>query len=300
MWSDGCTSMKSTAQRIRAGIVCTAMTSTLPDSDRRWHAPTPGCRGTTVVAVAQAIKVGVLGGRGRVGSEVCRAVEAADDTDLVAVVDVDDELDALVTSGAEVVVDFTHPDAVMDNLEFCIDHGIHAVVGTTGFDDDRLATVRGWLESAPKIGVLIAPNFAIGAILMMRFASIAAPFYESVEVVELHHPDKADAPSGTARRTAELIAAARRDAGCPPVPDATSSGLEGARGADVDGIRVHGLRVRGLVAHQEVILGAPGETLTIRHDSLDRVSFMEGVLLGVRTIGSRPGLTVGLENFMDS
>ena len=155
-------------------------------------------------------------------------------------------------------MDFTHPDAVMDNLEFCIDHGIHAVVGTTGFDDERLATVRGWLEASPKTGVLIAPNFAIGAILMMRFAAVAAPFYESVEVVELHHPDKADAPSGTARRTAELIAAARREAGCPPVPDATSSGLEGARGADVDGIRVHGLRVRGLVAHQEVILGGVG------------------------------------------
>ncbi len=252
-----------------------------------------------MVAVAEVIKVGVLGGRGRVGSEVCRAVEAADDTDLVAVVDVDDELDALVTSGAEVVVDFTHPDVVMDNLEFCIDHGIHAVVGTTGFEDERLATVRGWLEASPKTGVLIAPNFAIGAILMMRFAAVAAPFYESVEVVELHHPDKVDAPSGTARRTAELIAAARRDAGCPPVPDATSSGLEGARGADVDGIRVHGLRVRGLVAHQEVILGGQGETLTIRHDSLDRASFTPGVLTGVRKIAAHPGLTVGLESFLD-
>ena len=252
-----------------------------------------------MVAVAEVIRVGVLGGRGRVGSEVCRAVEAADDTELVAVVDVDDELDALVTAGAEVMVDFTHPDAVMDNLEFCIDHGIHAVVGTTGFDDERLATVRGWLEASPKTGVLIAPNFAIGAILMMRFAAVAAPFYESVEVVELHHPDKADAPSGTARRTAELIAAARREAGSPPVPDATSSGLEGARGADVEGIRVHGLRVRGLVAHQEVILGGVGETLTIRHDSLDRASFTPGVLTGVRRIGSRPGLTIGLEAFLD-
>ncbi len=252
-----------------------------------------------MVAVAEVIKVGVLGGRGRVGSEVCRAVEAADDTDLVAVVDLDDELDALVTAGAEVVVDFTHPDAVMDNLEFCIDHGIHAVVGTTGFDEGRLATVRGWLDGAPGTGVLIAPNFAIGAILMMRFAAVAAPFYESVEVVELHHPDKADAPSGTARRTAELIAEARRDAGCPPVPDATSSGLEGARGADVDGIRVHGLRVRGLVAHQEVILGGQGETLTIRHDSLDRASFTPGVLTGVRTIAAHPGLTVGLESVLD-
>ena len=245
------------------------------------------------------IKVGVLGGRGRVGSEVCRAVEAADDTDLVAVVDLDDELDALVTAGAEVVVDFTHPDAVMDNLEFCIDHGIHAVVGTTGFDDDRLATLRGWLEQSPDTGVLIAPNFAIGAILMMRFAAIAAPFYESVEIVELHHPDKADAPSGTARRTAELIAAARRASGSPPVPDATTTSLDGARGADVDGIRVHGLRVRGLVAHQEVILGGEGETLTIRHDSLDRASFTPGVLTGVRRIASRPGLTVGLETFLD-
>jgi 4-hydroxy-tetrahydrodipicolinate reductase len=249
--------------------------------------------------VADVIKVGVLGGRGRVGSEVCRAIEAADDTDLVAVVDLDDELDALVTAGAQVVVDFTHPDAVMDNLEFCIDHGIHAVVGTTGFDEDRLATVRGWLDGAPSTGVLIAPNFAIGAILMMRFAAVAAPFYESVEIVEMHHPDKADAPSGTARRTAELIAAARRKADAPPVPDATTTSLDGARGADVDGIRVHGLRVRGLVAHQEVILGGEGETLTIRHDSLDRASFTPGVLTGVRRIASRPGLTVGLEAFLD-
>lgn len=245
------------------------------------------------------IKVGVLGGRGRVGTEICRAVEAADDTELVAVVDLDDEPDALVTAGAEVVVDFTHPDAVMDNLEFCIDHGIHAVVGTTGFDEERLATVRGWLEASPRTGVLIAPNFAIGAILMMRFAAVAAPFYESVEIVELHHPDKADAPSGTARRTAELIAAARRKSGAPPVPDATTTSLDGARGADVEGIRVHGLRIRGLVAHQEVILGGEGETLTIRHDSLDRASFTPGVLTGVRRIASRPGLTVGLEGFLD-
>jgi 4-hydroxy-tetrahydrodipicolinate reductase len=252
-----------------------------------------------VGAVADVIKVGVLGGRGRVGSEVCRAVEAADDTDLVAIVDVDDELDALVTSGAQVVVDFTQPDVVMDNLEFCIDHGIHAVVGTTGFDEERLATLRGWLDSSPATGVLVAPNFAIGAILMMRFAAIAAPFYESAEVVELHHPDKVDAPSGTARRTAELIAAARRAAGSPPVPDATTTGLDGARGADVEGIRVHGLRVRGLVAHQEVILGGPGETLTIRHDSLDRASFTPGVLTGVRQIAAHPGLTVGLEAFLD-
>lgn len=219
--------------------------------------------------------------------------------DLVASVDVGDDLDSLVSSGARAVVDFTHPDVVMDNLEFCIDHGIHAVVGTTGFDDGRLDTLRRWLADAPSVGVLIAPNFSIGAILMMRFAAAAAPFFESAEVVELHHPTKADAPSGTARRTAELIAAARRDAGLGPVPDATSTGLEGARGADVDGIRVHGLRIRGLVAHQEVVLGGPGETLTIRHDSLDRASFVPGVLTGLRQIADRPGLTVGLEHFLD-
>jgi 4-hydroxy-tetrahydrodipicolinate reductase len=244
-------------------------------------------------------KVGVLGARGRVGAEVCRAVDAADDLELVAAIDAGDAIDDLVSSGAEAVVDFTHPDVVMDNLEFCIGHGIHAVVGTTGFDDARLDTLRGWLADAPGTGVLIAPNFSIGAILMMRFAVAAAPFYESVEIVELHHPDKADAPSGTARRTAELVAAARREAGLGPVPDATSTSLDGARGADVDGIRVHGLRVRGLVAHQEVILGGVGETLTIRHDSLDRASFTPGVLTGLRAIADHPGLTVGLEHFLD-
>ncbi|MCW2766393.1 MAG: dihydrodipicolinate reductase [Nocardioides sp.] len=248
--------------------------------------------------MAEAIKVGVLGARGKVGSEVCRAVEEADGVELVAVVDVGDKIEDLVTSGTEVVVDFTHPDVVMANLEFCIGHGIHAVVGTTGFDENRLATLRGWLAGAPTTGVLIAPNFSVGAILMMRFAAVAAPFYESVEVVELHHPDKADAPSGTARRTAELIAAARRAAGLGPVPDATSTSLDGARGADVAGIRVHGLRIRGLVAHQEVILGGPGETLTIRHDSLDRASFTPGVLTAVRAVAEHPGLTVGLESFL--
>ena len=245
------------------------------------------------------IKVGVLGAQGKVGSEICTAVEAAADLELVARVDASDPLSNLTDGGAEVVVDFTHPDVVMDNLEFCIKHGIHAVVGTTGFDEGRLETLRGWLADAPGVGVLIAPNFSIGAILMMRFAAIAAPFYESVEVVELHHPTKADAPSGTARRTAELIAAARRDAGVGPVPDATSTSLDGARGAVVDGIHVHGLRIRGMVAHQEVILGGPGETLTVRHDSMDRASFAPGVLTGVRAIGDNVGLTVGLEHFLD-
>ena len=245
------------------------------------------------------LRVGVLGARGKVGSEVCRAVDEAAGLELVAAVDAGDEIDALVSAGAQAVVDFTHPDVVMDNLEFCIDHGIHAVVGTTGFDAGRLDVLRRWLAGSPATGVLVAPNFSIGAILMMRFAAAAAPYYESVEVVELHHPTKADAPSGTARRTAELIAAARREAGLGPVPDATSTGLEGARGAVVDGIHVHGLRIRGLVAHQEVILGGPGETLTIRHDSLDRASFTPGVLAALRGIADHPGLTVGLEHFLD-
>jgi 4-hydroxy-tetrahydrodipicolinate reductase len=249
--------------------------------------------------VSTVQRVGVIGARGKVGAEVCRAVEAAAELELVAEIDLGDSLQDLVSADVDAVVDFTHPDVVMENLAFCIEHGIHAVVGTTGFDADRLASLEGWLADAPTVGVLVAPNFSIGAVLMMRFAAAAAPFYESVEVVELHHPDKADAPSGTSRRTAELIAAARRGAGSPPMPDATSTGLEGARGADVDGVRVHALRVRGLVAHQEVILGGPGETLTIRHDSLDRASFTPGVLTGLRAIGDRPGLTVGLENLLD-
>ena len=248
--------------------------------------------------MSDTIKVGVLGALGKVGAEVCRAVEATPDTELVARIDADDALDDLVAAGAEAVVDFTHPDVVMDNLRFCIEHGLHAVVGTTGFDEERLATLRKWLTDSASTGVLIAPNFSIGAILMMRFAQVAAPFYESVEVVELHHPDKADAPSGTARRTAELIAAARRDAGAGPAPDATSTGLDGARGADVDGVRVHALRVRGLVAHQEVLLGTEGQTLTIRHDSYDRSSFMPGVVLACKRIADHPGVTVGLEPFL--
>jgi 4-hydroxy-tetrahydrodipicolinate reductase len=243
------------------------------------------------------IRVGVLGARGRVGSEVCRAVEAADDTVLVAGVGSGDPLDPL--ADADVVVDFTRPDVVMDNLLWCIAHGLHCVVGTTGFDEERLARLREELADAPGVGVLIAPNFSIGAVLMMRFAATAAPFYESVEIVELHHPDKADAPSGTSRRTAELVAAARRDAGLGPLPDATSTGLDGARGAEVDGVHIHAIRARGLVAHQEVVLGGPGETLTIRHDSMDRASFTPGVLLAVRAVAERPGLTLGIDELLD-
>ncbi|CAN5243228.1 4-hydroxy-tetrahydrodipicolinate reductase [soil metagenome] len=245
------------------------------------------------------IRVGVLGARGKVGAEVCRAVDEAADLELVAQIDVGDELETLTAASADVVVDFTHPDAVMANLEFCIAHGIHAVVGTTGFDADRLDHLERLLSQTPGSGVLIAPNFSIGALLMMRFAAAASRHFESVEIVELHHPQKADAPSGTARRTAELIAAARREAGLGPAPDATSTSLEGARGAVVDGVPVHALRVSGLVAHQEVILGGSGETLTLRHDSLSRASFCPGVLAGIREIGSRPGLTVGLEHLID-
>ena len=244
-------------------------------------------------------KVGVLGARGKVGTAICDAVRDADDMDLVAEVDRDDALRLLVDSGAEVVVDFTHPDVVMDNLQFCISNGIHAVVGTTGFTDERLDILRDRLADNPGVGVLVAPNFATGAILMMRFAVQAAKYFPSAEVVELHHPNKADAPSGPAQRPAAMMGAARAAAGMGPSPDATSTALEGARGADVDGVRVHSVRVTGLVAHQEVLLGTQGETLTIRHDSLDRTSFAPGVLLGVRSITGAPGLTVGLDSFME-
>lgn len=242
------------------------------------------------------IRVAVLGARGRVGTEVVRAVEAADDLVLAGAFDVGDGRDL---SGADVAVDFTSPSAVMDNLRACVDAGVHAVVGTTGFDEGRLAELRSWLESAPGVGVLIAPNFGVAAVLMMRFAAQAARFFDSVEIVELHHPGKADAPSGTARRTAELVAAARREAGAAPMPDATSTALSGARGADVDGVRIHAVRLAGLVAHQEVLLGGQGESLTLRHDTYDRSSFVPGVLLGVRSIADRPGLTVGLEALLD-
>jgi 4-hydroxy-tetrahydrodipicolinate reductase len=233
------------------------------------------------------------------GAQVCGAVEAAGDMEVVAMIDTGDWMFDMVDAAAEVVVDFTHPDVVMDNLRFCVDHGIHAVVGTTGFDTERIATLRSWLEPKPELGMLVAPNFAIGAVLSMRFAQLAARFYESVEIIELHHPRKADAPSGTAARTAELIAKARAAAGMDAVPDATTKSVDGARGADVDGLRVHSVRLAGLVAHQEVLFGTDGETLTIRHDSLDRSSFMPGVLLAIRSIVDRPGLTVGLEALLD-
>ena len=245
--------------------------------------------------VGGPLRVGVLGARGRMGAQTCGAVDAADDLDLVAMVDIGDPLASIVEAGVQVVVDFTRPDVVLDNIRWCLDEGIHCVVGTTGFTEERLATVRGWTEKSPGVGVIIAPNFAIGAVLSMRFAATAARFFESAEIIELHHPGKVDAPSGTAARTAELIGQARAEAGLGAPPDATTSALPGARGATVAGIPVHSVRLAGLVAHQEVMFGTTGETLTIRHDSLDRASFMPGVLRAVRAVAGRPGLTVGIE-----
>ncbi len=244
------------------------------------------------------IRVGVFGARGRMGAEVCRAVEAADGMTVAAQVDAGDRPLDMVDAGAEVAVDFTHPDVVMDNLRFCVEHGINCVVGTSGFGQDKLDTIAGWLEQKPDVGVLIAPNFALGAVLSMKFAQLAARYYPSAEIIELHHPGKVDAPSGTAAHTARLIAAARAEAGLGKAPDATTSEVDGARGALVDEVRVHSVRLAGLVAHQEVLFGGAGETLTIRHDSLDRNSFMPGVVLGVREILGRPGLTLGLENVL--
>ena len=247
--------------------------------------------------MSKRIKVAVLGAAGRMGSTVVRAVQGADDLELVAQLDAGDDLAAL--AGADVAVDFTVPAVTESNVHALIDAGVHVVVGTTGWDDEAKARVRDHLADRPGVGVLIAPNFALGAVFAMAFAARAAAYFESVEVIELHHPDKIDAPSGTAAHTAVAIAAARSAAGIGPSPDATTQQLDGARGAVVDGVHVHAVRLRGLVAHEEILLGNPGEQLTIRHDSFDRVSFMPGVLLGVRQVGSRPGLTVGLEHLLD-
>lgn len=245
------------------------------------------------------IKVAVLGAKGRMGSESVKAISAADDLELVASLDLGDSLDLLKSSGAEVVLDFTHPDSVMKNLEFAISNGIHVVVGTTGIDSQRMDVIKSLLAKNPKVGAIIAPNFGLGAVLMMQFAAKAATYFESVEIIELHHPDKADAPSGTATRTAELISEARARAKKSAIADKTSSGLAGARGAKVGDVPIHSIRLRGLVAHQEVLLGDQGETLSIRHDSIDRSGFMPGVLLAIRSVKTRAGLTFGLENVMD-
>ena len=246
-----------------------------------------------------AIKVAVLGAKGRMGAESVKAIKAASDLELVAELDLGDSLETLKSNGAQVIIDFTHPDAVMKNLEFSINNGINVVVGTTGFDERRLHQVQDWLNSNPKVGAVIAPNFGLGAVLMMQFAAKAARYFESVEIVELHHPEKADAPSGTAARTAELITQERVAAKLPAMPDKTSTSLPGARGAKVGDIPIHSVRLRGLVAHQEVLLGDQGETLSIRHDSIDRTGFMPGVLLAVREVVNRPGLTFGLEHLME-
>jgi 4-hydroxy-tetrahydrodipicolinate reductase len=245
------------------------------------------------------IKVAILGAKGRMGATTVDAINGANDLELVASLDIGDSLDLLVSTGAEVGVDFTHPDSVMGNLEFAINHEISVVVGTTGFNSEKLESIKVWLASHPKVGALIAPNFGLGAVLMMQFAAQASKYFESVEIIELHHPNKADAPSGTAARTAELITEARQSVNKYAMPDATSTGLQGARGAKVGDVPVHSVRLRGLVAHQEVILGDLGETLTIRHDSIDRTGFMPGVLLGVRKVVETPGLTFGLEHFLD-
>ena len=247
--------------------------------------------------MADMIKVGVLGAKGRMGSQICAAVAGEQDMALAVGVDVGDDREAL--AGCDVVVDFTHPSAVMDNLRWCIGQGLDTVVGTSGFDDARTAQVTQWLTAAPSTRALIVPNFSIGAVLMMRFAAQAARFFDSAEIIELHHAGKVDAPSGTATRTASLIAAARAEAGLGPPPDATVTALDGARGADVDAVHVHSVRLAGLLAHQEVLLGGHGETLTLRHDSLDRASFLPGILMGIRGIGSLPaGLTFGLDRVL--
>lgn len=249
--------------------------------------------------MSERIRVAVLGAAGRMGQTVVRAVEEAPDLELVAAIDAGDDLATLAEVGAQVAIDFTIPAVTEVNVHALVDAGIHVVVGTTGWTDESLARVRDHLADRPGVGVLIAPNFALGAVLAMAFAAKAARWFESVEVIELHHPDKIDAPSGTARHTAAAIAAARAAAGVGPVPDATSESLDGARGASVDGIPVHSVRLRGLVAHEEILLGNAGEQLTIRTDSFDRVSFMPGVLLATRQVGSRPGLTVGLDQLLD-
>jgi 4-hydroxy-tetrahydrodipicolinate reductase len=245
------------------------------------------------------LKVAVLGASGRMGAEAVKAVDAATDMELVAALGRGDKLEAILEAGATHVVDLSVPASTEENVRFAVTHGLHAVVGTTGWDDAKRESLTSLLAENPGTGVLIAPNFALGSVLASAFAATAARYFESVEIIELHHPNKVDAPSGTAVRTAELIAAERVAAGVAASPDATETQLDGARGAVVDGIHVHSVRLRGLVAHQEVLLGGEGEQLTLRHDSYDRASFMPGVLLGLRTVASRPGLTYGLDGYLE-
>lgn len=233
------------------------------------------------------------------GRAVVDAVEAAPGLELVAALDAGDDLAEVGAARAQVAIDFTVPGVTESNVHALVDMGVHAVVGTSGWDEAALGRVQEHVGANPLVGVLVAPNFALGAVLTMAFAAKAARWFESVEVIEMHHPDKKDAPSGTAQHTASMIAAARRAGGVGPSPDATETALDGARGAVVDDVHVHAVRLRGLIAHQEVLLGNAGELLTIRHDSLDRASFMPGVLLATRMVAGRPGLTVGLEHYLD-
>ena len=245
------------------------------------------------------MKVAVLGAKGRMGAETVSAIESASDLTLSSALDLGDSLDQLIKSGTEVVVDFTHPDSVMKNLEFAINNGIHVVVGTTGFDDKKLSELKNLLSKNSRVGALIAPNFGLGAVLMMQFSQKAAQYFESVEIIELHHANKVDAPSGTAIRTAELITDARKQSKKGAMPDASKTVIPGARGAKVGDVPIHSVRSHGYVAHQEVIFGDAGETLSIRHDSINRAGFMPGVLIGVRNVAKYPGLTIGLENYME-
>ncbi|MDO5728868.1 MAG: 4-hydroxy-tetrahydrodipicolinate reductase [Actinomycetaceae bacterium] len=242
-------------------------------------------------------KVAVIGAQGRMGKTVCEAVEAAADLELVAGLDEGDEITSTSLNGAEVAVDFTIPSQTLDNVLRLVELGVHVVVGTTGWDDEKYERVQAAIDGGAA-NVLIAPNFALSAVLAMEFAAMAAPLFESVEVIELHHPNKVDAPSGTAATTASKIANARTQAGVPTAPDATETDPHGTRGGRIDGIPVHAVRLRGLVAHEEILLGNPGETLTIRTDSFDRTSFMPGVLMAVRAISERQGLTIGLDKLI--
>ncbi len=259
------------------------------------------------------IRVGVLGACGKMGRTVCRAVDAEPDLEVVAAVNPSFEgrplgpiagfetdlriagsIDVLLDAEVEVAVDFTQPDTVMDHVRYIVEHDIHGVVGTTGIGPDKLEQIREWIKTRQgDSGVIVAPNFSIGSIVAQRLAEEAARFFPAAEVIELHHDEKKDAPSGTAATTARRIAEARKEAWPAPGGDAAF------RGGDVDGVRVHSVRLPGLVAHQEVIFGAQGQTLTIRHDAPDRSSYMPGVLLAIRQVDRRPGLTVGLEPLLD-
>lgn len=245
------------------------------------------------------IRVAVIGAQGRMGSHAVKAIEEAEGLALVAALGSADGLDAVLDAQADVAVELTVPRATEDNVRFLVEHGIDTVVGTTGWDNDRLARLEATLKDHPETAVLIAPNFSIGAVLAMRFAELAAPYFDSAEVVEIHHTRKLDAPSGTANHTAQRIAAARNAAGLPAVPDSTESDPQGARGAVIDGIHVHAIRQQGMNAHEEILFGSDGEALTIRTDSHSTSAFMPGIVTAVRSIADYTGLIHGLENMLD-